>query len=273
MATISAIDDPAAAVAASQAALAATAGPSPERPKAPTPPDTVVDLPGGFYDILSGEILNVAEVRELNGEDEEALARVASNFGKYLDTILQRGTVKIGDRDVTKDLLDGILSADRDVLFLAIRRVTLGDEVVFQALCPECHEEQEATVLLSRDVKIDRLADPASDRRFEVTLANGKTASVALPDGHTHRALASATEQNEATFKTVLLSKCVESIGGVPVVSEQQVRALSIRDRKTILDEIEKRNPGPRLREVTRPCQACGADMALPLSLGGLFLL
>jgi hypothetical protein len=44
-------------------------------------------------------------------------------------------------------------------------------------------------------------------------------------------------------------------------------------DRTKIVDEIIKRNPGPRLGEVKKACQACGEDILLPLSLLDLFRL
>ena len=63
-------------------------------PEIVIPSDTVVDLPGGFI-TAAGEIVRTAEVRELNGRDEEAISK-ATNLGRALMTILQRGTVKIG---------------------------------------------------------------------------------------------------------------------------------------------------------------------------------
>ena len=79
-----------------------------EAPKIIPPSDTTVELPGGYL-TPAGEILRTAEVRELNGKDEEAIAK-ANNVGKALMTILQRGTVRIGDQKVDEKLLDNLLS-------------------------------------------------------------------------------------------------------------------------------------------------------------------
>ena len=59
------------------------------------PSDTSVTLPGGYLS-ATGEIVTTAEVRELNGTDEEAIAK-SNSIGKAILTILNRGTVKIGD--------------------------------------------------------------------------------------------------------------------------------------------------------------------------------
>src|ERR1700730_8114610 len=56
-------------------------------------PDTFVKLPAGL--IVDGKLINEAEVQELTGEHEEKLAkiRLSSNPAKYLNTLLQCGTV------------------------------------------------------------------------------------------------------------------------------------------------------------------------------------
>src|SRR6185437_765470 len=72
------------------------------------PPDDLVVLPGGLVD--SGMVVRNVVVRELTGEDEEALARAVrgGNFFHYIDTLLERGTVAIGNHreqaDVRKQL-------------------------------------------------------------------------------------------------------------------------------------------------------------------------
>ena len=44
-------------------------------------------------------------------------------------------------------------------------------------------------------------------------------------------------------------------------------------DREKLIAEIVEKNPGPRLGEVKKACQACGEDMETPLSLAALFRL
>ena len=89
-----------------------------------TPPsDTIVTLPGGYI-TSTGEVITEAEVRELNGKDEEAISK-AINLGRALITILQRGTVKIGTETATETMLDQMLIGDRDQLLLGILKAKL----------------------------------------------------------------------------------------------------------------------------------------------------
>lgn len=74
------------------------------------PSDTVVTLPGGYI-TPAGEVVTDAEVRELNGLDEEAIART-TNVGKAILTILNRGTVRIGKDKADERLLDQLLAGD-----------------------------------------------------------------------------------------------------------------------------------------------------------------
>ena len=65
---------------------ALTETPQEKAPQIVPPSDTSVDLPGGYIN-AAGEVIRGAEVRELNGRDEEAISR-ASTLGKALMTIL-----------------------------------------------------------------------------------------------------------------------------------------------------------------------------------------
>jgi hypothetical protein len=57
----------------------------------------------------------------------------------------------------------------------------------------------------------------------------------------------------------------------MPVVGQSQVRNLGIKDRRDILEEIAKRNPGPQLSEIKKACDTCGLEVELPLTLADLF--
>ncbi len=96
--------------------------------KITSPSNNIVTLPGGYI-TATGEVIDEAEVRELTGADEEAIAK-APNVGRALLTILQRGTVRIGEERADDKVLDSILSADRDVLLLAIFKATFGNTTI-----------------------------------------------------------------------------------------------------------------------------------------------
>jgi hypothetical protein len=230
-------------------------------------PDTHVRLPGGYI-TEDFDVEYDAEVRELNGADEEAIAKTP-NLGRALITILERGTVKVGEEKATKKLLDGMLSGDRDMLLLAIRRATFGDELTFKWVCQHCVEESDFDINLKEDIPIKTL-DEASDRMFTVECRVGDV-QVTLPTGDIQRDLMTGPDRTMAELNTVLLAGCIQSINGVPVMGVQDVKRLGILDRETITTEISNRNPGPKLADVTKQCSACGEEASVPLNMSALF--
>lgn len=229
-------------------------------------PDTIVSLPGGYL-TEDGSLVREVEVRELNGFDEEALAR-ATTPGKVIQTLLSRAVVRVGDSKPTQDILDSLLSGDRDSLLLAIRRVTWGDEVKYGFECRNCGAVNEALINLATDVEV-RTLEEAGDRFFDVELRRGGVAKVQLPDGEVARKIVAA--KTSAEMATILLRCTVTEIKGMPVYGDDQVRGLSMPDREKILQEITDRNPGPQLNSVKKACTACSEEIVLPLDLTELF--
>src|SRR5580698_8724844 len=102
-------------------------------PEAEMPPDTLVHLPGGL--VRGAQVIRAAEVRELTGEHEEALARAAraqpGSVVHFLNTLLECGVVRFGSEDPsqTQAFLRDTLVGDRDQLLIGIRRATYGDDI------------------------------------------------------------------------------------------------------------------------------------------------
>jgi hypothetical protein len=235
----------------------------------PSLPDTNIDLPGGFYDPMEDQMVTTAEVRELTGADEEAIVKITEP-GKALMTILEKATVSIGGKPADKETLNMLLAGDREALLLGIRRVTFGNEIELEAVCDRCPELQTFKIDLTKDVKVKVLDDRIADRRFVLDLKVGKV-KVALPTGDTQLKLINASNKNTAELDTLLLSDCVQEINDVPVLGQAQIRNLGIKDRRTLLEEIANRNPGPLLSEVKKACGTCGQEVELPLTLADLF--
>jgi hypothetical protein len=108
------------------------------------------------------------------------------------------------------------------------------------------------------------------DHTFVVKCKVGEVV-VNLPTGSTQKAIVTSTNKTSAELDTILLKNCVESINGAPVLGMDDVRKLSLKDRRDILQEITNRNPGPQLSQIKVPCQSCGAEVPLPLTLAELF--
>lgn len=235
----------------------------------PSLPDTTVTLSAGLIDPFEGTVSTTAEVRELNGADEEAIAKL-SDPGKALLAILERATVSVGGQPATKQILGSLLAGDREALLLAIRKATFGSEVEVTTVCDKCPELQTFKIDLEKDVEVKKLDDPLRDRRFTVELKAG-LAKVNLPTGDVQTQIINATDKNSAELDTMLLVACVTEIGDQPVLSPNRIRTLGITDRRLLLDEIASRNPGPQLSEIKKACKNCGQEVSLPLTLAELF--
>jgi hypothetical protein len=238
--------------------------------KTRAPSESEVKLPGGYID-LDGELHTTAEVRELTGADEEAVAKAGST-GKALNVLLARGLVKVGSNEATSSDLDALLSGDRDAILLGIRRVTFGQTTDVMVRCSFCSDEHVTTLDLLTDVPTTSLKDPVEDRQWEMDTKRGK-AVVALPNGITQKRLMENYDKTPAELNTLLLSGCIVELDGAPSLGASTALSLGMADRNKIVDEIIKRNPGPRLGEVKKACKACGEDILLPLSLLDLFRL
>jgi len=265
--TIDAASNPALATKLVEEALSPKVESKPEPAVVISPPDGLVTLPGGLADPFEG-LIKTAEVRELTGSDEEAVARV-NDAGKSLLTILERAVVKIGDKPATKDVLDSLLAGDREMLLLAIRKATFGSEVIIgPGYCPACQFEQEFNINLEDDVHIKEVEN--GEYTFVVKCKVGSV-EVSLPNGSVQKALVNATNKNSAELDTLLLKGCILSINGNPLVTNEVVKDLSIKDRRDILKAITDRNPGPQLGDIKKSCKSCGQEVPLPLTLAELF--
>lgn len=247
-------------VAALEAVAEAT---RPEQPQVMAPEPDWVDLPIGLP-TLSG-VVTQAQVRELNGFDEEAIARSKSN-GQAILTILERATVRVGDEKATPELLREMYLADRVAILVGISRCTWGANVVTTIRCPHCEEVSEIDYDLD-DLEITT-ADPA-DARFEVQLKKG-TAKAHWPKGDVHEAIINMKEDTTAQFRTTLINKCVDEINEVPIFGDA-ARRLSVGDRSTLVSAINDVYMGPRLDQTSVPCPSCGKEVSPALSLAELF--
>ena len=232
------------------------------------PSDTVVTLPGGYI-TDAGEVVTYAEVRELNGTDEEAISK-ASSIGKAVLTILNRGTVKIGDKKATETMLDELLSGDRDMLLLAIFKVTFGKTADLNTVCPGCNELKTVQVNIDEDIKIKALADPINDRVFTV---NGKrnVFTVQLPTGRAQKDMILNSDKTAAELNTLMLENSVLKIDDSPVLSKLQVQNLSIVDRRAITEAINNRLVGPQFEDVKVTCPDCESEVTVSVNFGTLF--
>lgn len=232
------------------------------------PIDGTVTLPGGYLS-ASGEVATTATVRELNGHDEETIARQGS-MGKSLATILSRAVVTIGDEPATEAILDNLLAGDADALMVGIYRVTFGDAVTIPSYCDGCKDSKLVEISLQDDLVTKALLDPVADRVFTV---KGKSTeyTVRLPSRKTQKEMMVSADKNIAELNTILMEGCLVQIGKRPVLSKIQVQEVGLADRRAIVSAIVARNPGPKFDVIQVDCADCGGKVDAPISLGAIF--
>ena len=240
--------------------------PEPIDVKVLPPLDNVVTLPGGYIN-AAGEVITDAEVRELNGNDEEAIAR-AANVGRAILTILQRGTVRVGNEKADEKMLDQLLAGDRDMLILAIFKATFGRTTEIPVYFGS--ELKQIEVDLDKDIKVKILTDPINDRIFSVSGKNHEY-TVTLPTGVSQKEMIINSDKSSAELTTIMLENTVLKIDNSPVVSKQQVRNLGLADRRKIVEEINKRLPGPQFDSIVVTDPETGSEVPVPVNFGTLF--
>jgi hypothetical protein len=246
--------------------------------KAELPPDDLVTLPGGL--VKDGKVIKTAIVKELNGEDEEALARASQSMNTFhfFDRLLKCGVAGLGDVRDPEEILKDLLIGDRDALILGIRKATYGDDIeINNWKCDFCG----ATATLSMttdDIPVKKMVNPADETVFKVPLRKGGTVEARLATGEDQIAALSNKELTQAQVETIFLQRCVLSITdkngvrhsmqGYPSLALE----MSMPDRHKVLNELRDRQPGPKYDEVKYKCETCGEDTLVAVGLGDLFL-
>ena len=242
-------------------------------PLIPSQPSGSVELPKGF--MYQGVAQHKAEVKELNGADEEALART-KDFSDFWDRMVSLGTVRLGDLDMSdmslterQGALRTLLVGERERLFIGIVQATYGDTKTVNFTCGQCQAEQEVDVVFSEDLEIKEVDDirpsytytSSTGDLIEYRLVNGADQMEALKDASTNVA-----EQN-----TTVLSRCITKVNdGLVPDPLRYARQMKIKDRQAILKELVDHQPGVNL-EVKLRCLRCQNEQTLPLGWADLF--
>lgn len=232
------------------------------------PPSDSVELIAGLYNSFTGELVSNAQIRELNGVDEEALSKI-TDIGRLLTTILQRGTVKVGEEQASQAILDRLLTGDRELLTMKIRVATFGADLQLEGNCPHCDSPEKFTVNLNEDIEVIPMEDP-TNRQITIKCKIGEVVA-SYPNGEVQRKLIAANDKTTAELDSILLKECITEINGLPVLNKEDVKKIGMQDRRTILAEITAKNPGPDLSGIVKNCPACGLEVPIPLTLADMF--
>ena len=246
---------------------------APAVPLMATPPANVVELPGGYID-ADGNLHTEARIREINGSDEEAMARELKNpsvnVPRVVDLLLKRTVESIGTIEpVPAQVLGNMLTGDRAALMLAVRILTFGtDWEVPDFPCRLCGETFGTIVELD-SIPIDKLDNPMV-QEVEVELRNDRTVTLSLMTGEVQLEMVGDSSRTGPEEVTIAIDRCLRKINGLPVAGPNAQR-MSMADRRTVVNALAEAQPGPRMEEVVVTCTECGREANYTVSLVDLF--
>lgn len=234
-------------------------------------------LPGGHWD-EDGRLHREVTLRGLTGAEEELLGGGVGGGGApggpaaAVSAVLGRCLLRLGGlQPLPPDLPRRLLVADRDYLLLALRRLTFGDLVRAELVCPwaQCGERVSVSFAVS-DLPVHEPAERAA--RFTVVLsaaAGGAEVCFRLPTGADQEELAGWAARDEPAALTALLTRCVLRVDGIAADAER-VRGLSPLARAELEAAMRRRAPHVE-RELETACAECGRTFLAPFDVQRFF--
>lgn len=252
-----------------RAAKEAIAGPVPLISDTPL---TTLQLPRGLFQ--RGSWQKEAEVRELNGTDEEALAKTSDQLA-FFASVIAHGVVRIGEVDFTsvpiaerKFYLGELLLGEREQLFMKVVQVSFGDQKVLPFTCTQCATEQEFTLIISQDFKPREVEDTDI---MQYHTKHGDVLDVRAAVGADQEEALGKKGASTAEQNTVLLSRCITKRNGELIPDPLgYARAMGIKDRLSLLEKLVERQPSISL-DLKTTCVSCGSEQRIVLGWGDLF--
>lgn len=248
--------------AAVSAANEALTDPAPRISPAPV---TTVDLMRGVW--RNGEWHQSAVIRELNGEDEEAIASLTSKndliYSDYMSALLKRSVVTIGNIKTEDDpsIIDELIIGDRDILFVGGMKATYGRFREMEVSCGNCSATNFVTLNLDEDFKFEF---PKKDftKPLEVTLRDGSTVYLRYPTG-ADSSYVGKNAKTTAEQNTLMLARCSEWGDNRPADPQKWAKSLGVSDRNKLVRALTSNPPGPRMEEVKTQCAKCEEDLII----------
>jgi hypothetical protein len=234
-------------------------------PRMNTAPPTSVKLMRGVYH--DGEWLQNAIIRELNGEDEEAIVSLTTKsdlvYSDYMSALLKRAVVSIDDISIAQNptLIDTLIIGDRDLLFIGAMRATYGRFREMEVTCGNCASTNFVTLNLDEDFSFDF---PKHDctQPIEVELRDGSVIKMHYPTGGDSSYVAKKAKTT-AEQNTIMLARCTEWGDDQPSNLEQWAKHLGVSDRSKLVRALTNTPPGPKMEEVKTQCAKCDEELLI----------
>ena len=270
--------DPYEAQSIADAPVGANQVPVSDEPRMQPAPDLSIELPRGVYDATRRVFLTKGYVRELDGSDEEALAKLRTP-AEWFDGVVALGIDRMGDIDFNqlsfeqaKSLTGTLLPGEDMMVYLKVVTATFGPDrdIKYQCQNARCGREIETTLHIPTDFPV---VLPEGDYlpTYDFPSSKGRITYRLITSADEAQLLAQSTETTtSAEMTSAALVKSIIAVNGLPPQDpEDFVRALPIRDRQALLEVIASRQPKIDM-SLTIEC-VCGFHNRFMLALQELF--
>lgn len=238
-------------------------------------------LPAGYVDI-HGFFHRDVELTSLSGRDEEFLASIeGKETASKVTALLSRCIHRIGTiSPVSEEVARSLLVADRQYLLIKLREATFGSTVQATISCPwpDCGKKVDMDFSLQH---IPVKESPQKAAFYTYTLSREAAfigdnqepyheVTFRLPNGGDQEAVSCFVYKNEAKALTMLLVRCIQSIGPVNNPGYETVVRLSPFARMEIENMMEQCAPFVDLT-IAAQCPECGREFVVPFDIHDFF--
>jgi hypothetical protein len=226
----------------------------------------VYDLPCGYID-EDGNLHREVKVREITGHEEDMLANPKLKGAKKINDLIASCVERVGtitDKGQLSKVVMDMTVGDRLFCIFAIRRVTVGDEYMFETACKSCQSRTKFTVDLA-DLEVKAMEDPYQ-REFTVTLPASQKVVVFRPmTGRGEEQLDRLNKKKTDSLSLSILMRVQTIDGKRPNMAV--VKELGLGDRAYLRDRFEESEGGVDT-EVELDCPECYSDFKEDLDVG-----
>jgi hypothetical protein len=198
------------------------------------------------------------------------------NPANGITTMLAQCCELIGSAPASPQLINAMIVGDRDYLLMMLRKISIGDIMPGQLVCPKCQTTIVFDIPID-DVEIRRL-EVEKDFRIEGSFAitdleskeMGIKAALRYPIGHDQVNLADKIKSDPVAANYELMSRLIRAWekNGKPVElpnSMAFIDSLTIPEIEWLEKEYRAKQPGPQWN-IRITCNACGGET--PVDLG-----
>ena len=236
-------------------------------------------LPGGYVD-ASGCMHRRVTLAPLCGKEEELVAGKPAD-AVLVTALLSRCMRRIGTiSPVSEEVARNLSVADRQYLLLKLRAVTFGDQVQATIVCPwpDCRAKIDFDFSIT-DIPVEASVEKGPIYWMDLSLQAALTVAPGevyreitfrLPNGGDQEVIAPIVSENESRALTMLLRRCIQSIGPLQDPGDALIGALSPLARTEIESQMEAVAPKVELT-MGGNCPECGREFDQPFAFQTFF--